>query len=68
MARGQSWGLALTVSRPAMTRTRRAQAARRCLDHSALALMGEPLVAVRAERRAGARGPAREENGVAEPR
>jgi hypothetical protein len=68
MARGQSWGLALTVSRPAMTRTRRAQAARHCLDHSALALMGGPLVAVRAERRAGARGPAREENGVAEPR
>jgi hypothetical protein len=59
-------GGAPTVSQSAVTWTRR-----RCSDSGALAPTGRALVAARAGRRgrhAGARGPAREESGVAEPR
>jgi hypothetical protein len=64
-------GGASTVSRLAVTRMRRARATRRCSDSGTLAPTGRALVAVRAGRCgwcAGARGPAREESGVAEPR
>jgi hypothetical protein len=64
-------GGAPTVSQPAATRMRHAQAARRCSDSGALAPTGRAPVASRAGRhgwRVGARGPAREESGVVEPR
>jgi hypothetical protein len=57
------------MSRPAVTRTRRVRAACRCSDRGASGADGWAPVAVRAGREwRGARGPAREENGVAEPR
>jgi hypothetical protein len=71
-ARGRSWGLAPTVSWPVVTRARRAWAARRCSDRGTSGANGWAPVAVRTGREqrgvCGARGLAREENGVAEPR
>jgi hypothetical protein len=62
-------GGAPTVSWSAMTRTRRARAARRCSDRGALGTDERAPVVVRERReRRGAHGPAREEKGVAEPR
>jgi hypothetical protein len=55
-----------TVSWSTVTWTRRAGAVRRCSDRGALGADGRGPVAVRVGReRSGARGPAREENGVA---